>query len=262
MAGKEIKFQLWVDNSFNLNQAASYVHTFDCNGAEITNRVFYDVREDITPAGITDKTVFEIKYPMPINSGIVKLGLTMVGNETQYFLTEKVDIIQPEIFTGWHGKEKDFHYLQLDYKHYENVLGMVFDSEYYTTFIKANLQDEDTEGGAEVYENDRGNGATTQRTPKQYRRLTTPPYPDYYREFIIFALSLSDLQINKNMEILIDGDVDREDLEGTNMKSINARAQILNYDGFTKQYNPAPYMVSTFGNTVITEDEEITLIND
>lgn len=264
MAGKSLKFQIWVHDDYNFDAANSTIYSIRANGTVENSVAFNTISTDITPGSFGPTyTVYTLSFPMPSDAGCYKIALKSASTTEKdyYFISENIEIIPPEYFNGYRYTDKENLYLQLDYKHYENVLGMVW-NDYYTMFVRANLQEEDSTSGTENYEDDPGNLVVTQITPKQMRSFVTYPMPTIPRENLIFVLGLSDLIVNNDTRITLEGDITRNDIEGTNFKSIVAPVQISDFDGFVKQYDADQYYITTTNPIVITEDNEIGITNN
>ena len=264
LAGKTLKFQIWIHDDYNLDTTNSIFYSISSTGTIINSETFGDISTDITPGsfGLT-YTVYSLSFPMPSSAGCYKIAFKSASTTEKdyYFVSENIEIIPPEYFNGYRYTDKENLYLQLNYKHYENVQGMIWD-DYYTMFVRANLQEEDSTSGAENYEDDPGNLVVTQITPKQLRSFVTYPMPTIPRENLIFVLGLSELIVNNHIEIILEGDITRNDIEGTNFKSIVAPVQIGDFDGFVKQYDPDFYYITNNSEVVLTNNSEVGLTNN
>jgi hypothetical protein len=263
-AGKSIKFQIWIADAYDFNASGSYVYSYAANGTEVLKIAFDTISTDITPGVFGPAyTVYDVVFPMPSDPGKYILGLEMTSStlKSYFYATDPIEIIPPEYFEGFEFTNKELFYMQLDYSHYENIQGMLMLSDY-TMFLRASLNDEDSESGSETYENDRGNSEVTQITPKQIRNLVTEPMPIYFRENLEIRLGLSELTLNNHIGIVLSGDITKNDFQGSNVKSIIAPVQISDFDGFVKQYDADQYYITNNNPVIITEDDEIGITNN
>lgn len=261
MAGRSLKFQIWVHDDYNFDAANSTIYSIRANGSVENSVAFNTISTDITPIGFGPTyTVYTLSFSMPGDAGCYKIAFKSASTTEKdyYFVSENIEIIPPEYFNGYRYTDKENLYLQLDYKHYENVLGMVWD-DYYTMFVRANLQEEDSTSGTENYEDDPGNLVVTQITPKQMRSFVTYPMPTNPRENLIFVLGLSELIVNNHVGITLEGDITRNDIEGTNFKSIIAPVQISDFDGFVKQYDPGQVILNSSDLVILNSSNDVVI---